>query len=230
MQASPSGPGSANAFLGTLGNLLDLSFDIVSTFGLQFAVQLNLQLSTSDVHILADTALVGLSGQELEFRNTETFRYQEVEVDEDGNTRYTGVTREITSGLIFKILGWVSGDDMITMNVKATVSKRGSTSSTTVGALPTTSENVVNTLARSPSGTPLVIGGLTRQDTDVRITKVPLLGDIPLIGLLFQSRKESLENSELAVYIVPRVEHGDLDGGADVGLRLDGLYQRFRER
>ena len=207
--ATPSGPTSANSFIGALGNLMALNFDIVSTFGLQFAIQLNMQLNTNDVRIMADTALVGLSGQELEFRNTETFRYQEVEVDEEGNTRYTGVTREITSGLIFKVLGWVSGDDMITMNVRATISKRGSAASTTVGALPTTSENVVNTLARSRSGTPLVIGGLMRQDTDVRVSKVPLLGDLPVIGLLFQSRKESLENSELAVYIVPRVEYGD---------------------
>ena len=38
-----------------LGNLLNLSFDIVSTFGLQFAVQLNLQLNTNDVRIMAAT-------------------------------------------------------------------------------------------------------------------------------------------------------------------------------
>ena len=229
LAASSTETASANSFLGALGNLLDLSFDIVSTFGLQFAVQLSLQLNTSDVRVLADTALVGLSGQELEFRNTETFRYQEVEVDEQGATRFTGVTREITSGLIFKIQGWVSGDDMVTMNVKATVSKRGSATSTTVGALPTTSENVVNTLARSVSGTPVVIGGLTRQDTEVRVSKVPVLGDIPLIGLLFQSRKESLESSELAVYIVPRVEY-DVADESDLGLRLEALYQRFPER
>ncbi len=228
LDAETTSPTGTNAFLGALGNLLNLSFDIVSTFGLQFAVQLSLQMNTNDVRVLADTALVGLSGQELEFRNTETFRYQEVEVDEQGNTRFTGVTREITSGLIFKLQGWVSGDDMITMNVKATISKRGSAASTTVGALPTTSENVVNTLARSVSGTPVVIGGLRREDTEVRISKVPVLGDIPVLGLLFQSRKESLEASELAVYIVPRVEHGEADE-ADVGLRLEGLYQRFAE-
>jgi type II secretory pathway component GspD/PulD (secretin) len=229
LQASSADPGDASAFLGALGNLLDLSFDIVSTFGLQFAVDLSTQLTTSDVRVLADTALVGLSGQELEFRNTETFRYQEVEVDEQGSTRFTGVTREITSGLIFRIQGWVSGDGMITMNVKATISKRGSATSTTVGALPTTSENVVNTLARSLAGTPLVIGGLMRQDVDVRVTKVPLLGDIPLLGLLFQSRKESLENSELVVYIVPRIEHGDADE-VDIGTRLEALYERFGGR
>jgi type II secretory pathway component GspD/PulD (secretin) len=223
-----AGPTSerASSFLGTLGNLLNLNFDIVSTFGLQFAVKLNAQLSTNDAQIRADTALVGLSGQDLEFRNTETFRYQEVEVDEEGNQHFTGVTREITSGLIFKIQGWVSGDQMITMNVKATVSKRGAATSDTVGALPTTSENIVNTLARSSSGQPVVIGGLMRQETNIQVSKVPVLGSIPLLGYLFQSRKEVLDNSEIVIYIVPRVEYGEAEQ-ADLGLTLERLYQRF---
>lgn len=226
VEAASTGAGAANSFLGTLGNLLNLSFDIVSTFGLQFAVKLNAQLSTNDAHVRADTSLVGLSGQDLEFRNTETYRYQEVEVDEEGNTRYTGVTREITSGLIFRIQGWVSGGQMITMNVKATVSKRGAVSSATIGALPTTSENIVNTLARTASGQPVVIGGLMRQESSVQVTRVPVLGRIPVLGYLFQSRKEVLDDSELVIYIVPRVEHGEAEE-ADVNLRLEELHHRF---
>ena len=38
---------------------------------------------------------------------------------------YDGVTREITSGLVLNIDGWVSGDGMITTTVNASVSKRG---------------------------------------------------------------------------------------------------------
>jgi type II secretory pathway component GspD/PulD (secretin) len=228
VSAKPTTAGPGNAFLGTLGNLLDLNFDIVSTFGLQFAVKLNSLLTTKDAQVRADTALVGLSGQDLEFRNTETFRYQEAEVDEKGNTIFTGVTREITSGLIFKIQGWVSGDQMITMNVKATVSKRGAAAATSSGApgIPTTSENIVNTLARTTSGQPVVIGGLMRQETDIQVSKVPVLGHIPVLGYLFQSRKETLENSEMVIYILPRVEYGEVEE-ADPALTLERLYQRF---
>ncbi len=217
-----SGPsGASNSALASLGKLM-LSFDIVSAFGLQFALDLNAQLTTNDAQVRADTALVGLSGQDLEFRNTETFRYQEVEVDEKGNTIYTGVTREITSGLIFKVQGWVSGDQMITMNVKATVSKRGAASGSNI---PPTSENIVNTRARTVSGQPVVIGGLMRQDTSVVVNKVPVLGHLPLLGLLFQSRTETLENSEIVIYIVPRVELGESEE-ADPALTLERLYQR----
>ncbi len=217
--------GATNGMFVSLGEL-NLSFDVVSALGLQFALDLNAKLTDNDAQVRADTALVGLSGQDLEFRNTETFRYQEVEVDDKGNPIFTGITREITSGLIFKVQGWVSGDQMITMNVKATVSKRGVSDPTSASKIPPTSENIVNTLARTASGEPVVIGGLMRQETSITVTKVPVLGHIPLLGYLFQSRTETLENSEIVIYIVPRVELGEPEQ-ADPALTLERLYQRF---
>jgi general secretion pathway protein D len=228
LEAANAAAGAQSSFLGTVGKLLSLSFDVISTFGYRFAVQLNLDLSTNKARVLADTTLVGLSGKDINFQNTDTFRYQEVEVDEEGNTRYTGVTREITSGLIIKLQGWVSGDGMITMDVKATVSKRGTQTSTTVGSLPTTTENVVNTQARTFSGEPVVIGGLIRQETSIQVSRFPVLSRIPLLGYLFQARQESIESSELVVYIVPRVEYGEVEEAA-VGLRLERLYRKFLE-
>jgi general secretion pathway protein D len=221
--ATSGASGAANSMLIRTA-ALNLSFDIVSALGLQFALDLNAKVIDNDAQVRADTALVGLSGQDLEFRNTETFRYQEVEVDQNGNPIFTGITREITSGLIFKVQGWVSGDQMITMNVKATVSKRGVT--TDAVKIPPTSENIVNTLARTVSGQPVVIGGLMRQDTSVTVTKVPVLGHIPLLGYLFQSRTETLSNSEIVIYIVPRVELGEVEE-TDPALTLERLYQRF---
>ncbi|HEB11964.1 MAG TPA: hypothetical protein ENI06_12220 [Spirochaetales bacterium] len=218
--------GTENAFIGTIGSLLSLSFDIVSTFGYQFGVQLSLDLSTNKARVLADTTLIGVSDQEISFQNTETYRYREIEVDEDGNTKYTGVTREITSGLIFNIKGWVSGNGMITMDVKATVSKRGTDVSTESGSIPPTSENVINTKIRTLSGKPLVIGGLIRQERSIHVNKVPILGSIPLLGYLFQSRKESVENSELVIYIVPHVDYSKLEE-TEIGLRLEKLYNKF---
>jgi general secretion pathway protein D len=226
LEAGNASAGEQNSFLGTFGKLLSLSFDVISTFGVRFAVQLNLDLNSNQARVLADTTLVGLSGKDINFQNTDTFRYQEIEVDEEGNTRYTGVTREITSGLIIKLQGWVSGDGMITMDVKATVSKRGTQVSSSVGSLPPTTENLVNTQARTFSGEPVVIGGLIRQETSIQVSKFPVLSRIPLLGYLFQARKESIENSELVIYIVPRVEYGEVEEAA-VGLRLERLYQKF---
>ncbi|NOY09347.1 MAG: hypothetical protein GXP33_10965 [Spirochaetes bacterium] len=229
VESSLISSGSKNAFLGTIGQLLSLSFDIVSTFGYQFAVKLNLDLSSNKARVLADTTLNSISGQEVVFRNTETFRYRDIEIDEKGNPRPTGVIREITAGLIFSIKGWISGDEMITMDVKATVSKRGTDVNLATGSLPPTSENIINTKVRTYSGEPIVIGGLMREEKRINVQKIPLLGDIPLIGYLFQKRKESLENSELVIYIQPSVDYGERKN-LSLEDRLENLYSRFLAR
>jgi type II secretory pathway component GspD/PulD (secretin) len=190
------------------------------------AARLSLDLSRNNARVMADTTLIGAASQEVRFQNTDTFRYREPEVQEDGSVTYTGVTREITAGLIFSVKGWVSGDGMITMDVSATVSKRGTDTSGTVGTLPPTSENVVTTRVRTPGGRPVVIGGLMRQEKILTDSRVPVLGDIPLLGLLFRSKKESVDNTELVIYIVPHLEYAPA-ARPDTATRLDGLYRRL---
>ncbi|HEY9594399.1 MAG TPA: type II and III secretion system protein, partial [Spirochaetia bacterium] len=217
----------STAFLGSIGKLLQLNFDIVSAFGYLFAVDLNLQITKNKASVLADTTLNGLSGQDVKFQNTETTRYRELETDPDtGKLTATGLTREITTGLIISTNGWVSGDGMITMNVSSTVSKQGASTSDTTGTLPSTSEKVVSTHVRTRSGKPVVIGGLLQQQKDSTIEKVPFLGDIPLLGWLFQKRVDSDTNTELVIYIVPHVEYPESRVHED-GRRMEDLYASF---
>jgi type II secretory pathway component GspD/PulD (secretin) len=197
---------------GTFSNLLNIKFDIISAFGYQLAGQINLQIGEDKARVLADTTLNGITGQDIKFENTSTFRYRDATIDpETGKPFYTGVTREITSGLTLSINGWVSGDGMITMQVNATVSKQdeaGANVSTTTNP-PPTSTRVVNTQVRTKSGTPIIIGGLLQIEKVSTIKKTPLLGSIPLLGKLFQDIDQSEVTTEMVIYIVPFVHHGD---------------------
>ena len=61
----------------------------------------------------------------------------------------------------------------------------------------------------------LLIGGLV-QENDVKSTvKVPLLGDIPLVGVLFRSTSTTKEKSELVILLTPRIIKDTEDIGAD---------------
>ena len=222
-----TGTSQTAAFLGTIGNLLQLNFNVVSTFGTLFAVNLNLDLSNNTANVLADTTLNGLSGQEIKFQNTLTSRYRDLELNTTTQQlQGTGVTREITSGLLVSMNGWVSGDGMITMKVSSTVSKQGADLSGTTGNPPSTSEKIVSTNVRTVSGTPVVIGGLIQQEKTTTVEKTPVLGDIPLLGLLFQSRNDTLSNDELVIYIVPHVEY-PAHGATDECVRMEAIYQKF---
>ncbi|GHU10140.1 hypothetical protein FACS1894151_09210 [Spirochaetia bacterium] len=228
MTAEPSAAEEENrSFMGSLSNILNISFDIVAQFGYQFAANLSYQLGNNTAVVYADTTLNGLSGQEIKFQNTDTYRYQEFEVDPDtGNIQRSGVTREITSGLIVALNGWVSGDDMITVSVNATISKQNNNSSSTSSGIPSTSERVVNTQVRTPSGRPIVLSGLIKEDSNINTKKLPLLGDIPVLGYLFKDEERTHEKTEIVIYIVPYLS-GDENEEYDVSRRIERYYNTF---
>ena len=63
----------------------------------------------------------------------------------------------------------------------------------------------VKTQVLVENGGTVVIGGIFTQDERTQINKVPLLGDIPILGLLFQNRVRSTNKTELLVFITPKI-------------------------
>jgi len=63
----------------------------------------------------------------------------------------------------------------------------------------------VQTQVLVENGGTVVIGGIFTQDERNEINKVPLLGDIPYLGLLFQNRVRSVNKTELLVFITPKI-------------------------
>jgi len=222
-------PGDRTMVTGQLGNLLNLNFDIITVFGYQFAAKLNLAISDNKANVFADTTLFGLSGQEIKFQNTSTYRYQDSHIDPDtGKPAYSGVTREIVSGLVLEIKGWVSGDGMITTNVTASVSKRGAEISSARGNPPPTSERVLTTQVRARSGETVVLSGLRQNDSSIVEQRLPFFSKIPLLGWLFKSKNNSTENSQMIIYLVPHVDIAN-DEYTVSGLKTASIYSRFVE-
>ena len=222
----------ADAFsvVGSLGSLVSLNFDIVSALGFLSSVKLSLEIGELDARVFADTTLTALSGNEVKFQNTSTYRYRDSEIDPDtGKPKYTGVTRELTSGLIVTLNGWVSGDGMITMDIQTTVSKRGADSSSSGTNPPTTTERVVSSRLRTASGVPVVLSGLVQRELSENSKKIPLLGDIPLIGFLFRDIDWVETENELVIYIVPRVLEPSADEPGGAGLRMERLWRELVE-
>jgi len=222
----------AMVFSGAFSNLVNIAFDVISEFGYQFALLLNLQIGEDRAKILADTTLNGITGQDIRFENTTTFRYRDTTIDPDtGRPFYTGVTREINSGLVLSINGWVSGDGMITMNVNANVSKQdesGANTSATTNP-PPTSARIVNTQVRTTSGTPIVIGGLLQAEKVENIKRLPILGRIPVLGKLFQDIVYQENITEMVIYIIPHIHNGPLQP-ADHSRKIEEYYNRYVKR
>ncbi len=104
---------------------------------------------------------------------------------------------EVPVGIILLVHPRVNGDGYITLRVKPVVS----TVSGFVDGVPQTSTREAETVVRVKDGDTLVIGGLIR-DEDIRtLTKVPLLGDLPIIGALFRHYERNHRRSEVMIFL-----------------------------
>lgn len=208
---------NSQAFTATLGQLMNFNFDVVGIFGATFGVSLNASIADSDAKVVADTTLNGISGEKVAFQNTTSTYYAANEISTTGTATVVGSVNQLSSGLILNLQGWISSDDMVTLQVDATLSKQdtsplptsSSSSSSSTTLPPNTTEKKLSTQVRMMSGQPLVIGGLKEDDKSTSVSKTPILGDIPLLGLLFKSVSTQISHTEFAIYIVPILDNPD---------------------
>ncbi len=76
---------------------------------------------------------------------------------------------------------------------------------TVLASAPTVSTRRVQTYGRINNNTPLIIGGLVANQQTITTDKVPLLGDIPLLGILFRGEKKENTKREVIIVLTPHV-------------------------
>ncbi|MGP1587595.1 MAG: type II secretion system protein GspD [Treponemataceae bacterium] len=194
---------------GNLLNLFNVNFDVVSLFGLQAAVNFNMELGNSRAKILADTTLNGISGSDISFENKNIFRYRDIISDSKSTATCSSIVREISTGLVIKINGWVSGDEMISVKVNADLSKQGSSSN---GNLPCTSEKKVSTNIQTKSGKPIVISGLLQNENDDNFSG--------------SSKRGSSSSTELIIYLTPFLEKDNFENFNE-NEQVKRLYEKY---
>ena len=77
------------------------------------------------------------------------------------------------------------------------------------GVPPPRQSNTITSEVTIPDGTTIVVGGINRKDTSDSISRVPLLGELPLLELLFSSRSVTESRSTLFVFIKPVILRDD---------------------
>ena len=89
------------------------------------------------------------------------------------------------------------------VNMKLAVNK--DTVGTSFGGVPSVNTNQITTQVLVENGGTVVIGGVYKQDETKSTTKVPLLGDVPLLGWLFKNENRTDNKTELLIFITPKV-------------------------
>lgn len=113
----------------------------------------------------------------------------------------------VTYGTLVSVLPRFSADGQIEMslNIEDGSEAKSSDSSTQLaGALPEVGRTHISTVARVPQNKSLLIGGYTRDVSTEDSMKVPLLGDLPLVGGLFRYSSKNKSNTVRVFLIQPR--------------------------
>ena len=109
----------------------------------------------------------------------------------------------IDAGVRLNVTPYTGGEKQVLIEMDAEVSTLSSLDPTT--RLPEKSTRTANTTVRINDGQTLVIGGLKQQESRDIQTRVPILGSLPIIGKLFRTKDVRSTNTELVLFITPRI-------------------------
>ncbi|PUU87537.1 MAG: proteinral secretion pathway protein D [Halanaerobium sp.] len=164
--------------------------------------------TSSDSKTLARPSLMTLNGEEANLSITDKEPYAVQEEDDDGDITTTWEYAE--AGVKLTFTPWITENDEIELKIAPEVSSfyeinpdRYSNIDTTPP--PATKTRSVETTLRLNNNETFVIGGLIQTDGEGKITKIPLLGDLPIFGELFKSRSKSESTNELLIFVTPRI-------------------------
>ncbi|MCC6425780.1 MAG: hypothetical protein IT435_03060 [Phycisphaerales bacterium] len=136
-----------------------------------------------------------------------------VEITPQGGTRSTVTRRDV--GIILNVTPSINADGFVRMEISpeiSTLSARTTEISEDFSS-PVITKRTLSTNVTVKDGQSVVIGGLLQSTEEERNTKIPGLGDIPLVGELFKSRDNRNVKTELMVIVTPRVIPGQTGGG-----------------
>jgi len=114
-----------------------------------------------------------------------------------------GSINYIDAGVQLEMTPWTGGEGEIITKIEPDISTLSALDAIT--GLPERSTRQASTLVRVKDGQTAVIGGLLQIEKRETHTKIPILGDIPLLGALFRSKNIQDTKTELVIFVTPRL-------------------------
>lgn len=153
--------------------------------------------------VLSDPKITTLNNKEANIDITEQTPYTTEEWSATTPPVRTIKSVYVTTGIMLKVTPVINSDGRILMKVKPSVSQVSK--STILGGAPGIDTREADTNVIVGNGETIVIGGLIRDNQSNTVFKVPLLGDIPLLGWLFRKKSVVRSRMELLIFVTPRV-------------------------
>jgi general secretion pathway protein D len=126
--------------------------------------------------------------------------------DSNGNYTYNYSTEDV--GIVLDVTPQISPSGIVTLDVTQTANDlEGYTSFNA----PIVNQRETETVVSVQDGQTVVLGGIMQNTVTATTNKIPLLGDLPLLGNLFKSTKKEDQKTELLVFLTPHIVHNSAD-------------------
>lgn len=149
------------------------------------------------------------SGTELFYKTTST---STLAGGTTGQQATSEVVSSVFSGVLLDITPEIANDGSITLRINPSISdvaSQLSSDNSTRSMPPDLSRRQISSVVTVKDGSTVIMGGLINTKNDVSSNKVPLLGDIPLVGNLFNREGVTKKTEEMVIVIEPHIVKRD---------------------
>lgn len=208
-----------------LANGLTLAgFESNGKGGANFGAVIQMLQSVSNTNLLSTPSIMTLDNQEAEIIVGQNVPFVTGSTSSSSNTNPFNTIKREDIGITLKVTPHIHDGDVLRLEVEAS---EESVSSTVVQGQSDliTDKRSLKTMIMAKDAETIVLGGLIRDQIVETESKVPLLGDIPLLGWLFRSTQETHEKRNLMVFLKPTIVLDETKARELTNHKYDGLWE-----
>ncbi|MEO6989929.1 MAG: hypothetical protein ABI346_00150, partial [Candidatus Baltobacteraceae bacterium] len=168
--------------------------------GLSLAAQLNLLIQHGNGRVLADPRITTVSGRTATIRAGDTIAI-ETTTGGGAGTIATTQLQTFQTGVTLDITPIVNADDFISVTLHPVVNSNTGFNN----GIPQISTRDTQTTVALREGQTLIIGGLIQDAITKSTSKIPILGDLPLLGHIFRATDYERQRNELVITVTPHI-------------------------
>lgn len=221
--------GSDSAFLGLLGQGINVGGGVISSGGTSLALLIKALKSDGDTNVLSTPTLVTMDNQEAKFSAGQEVPFLSGSYSNTGSSSSTGTVNPFQTierkdvGLTLGVTPQINADNRVKLKLNLEVS--GIASGTAGSSNLITNKRTLTNTVGIENGQILVIGGLIQDQINDTKNGVPFLSSIPFFGSLFEYRSVTKTKQNLMLFIRPSILRKQSDGDYYTRLKYDAVRQ-----
>ncbi len=183
--------------------------------------------SFGDVSVMSSPKIMALNNQTSVLKVADNRIYFEIEedssTDQSGNvtTTFTSTVKTVPIGFVMNVTPFITADDEVILNIRPTITRilrfvkdpnPNLALANVESLIPEVQVREMESVLRVANGQTAVIGGLMQDTAGKTSAGLPGLHDVSGVGLLFGTKSQELDKTELVIFLRPRViENANLD-------------------